>query len=192
VITKNVAEPYLQVDGNASSPFKNALYVSATHTAIGHKANLTDITVSHSNDAGKSWSTSTVVRSSGLIVSGLSNLAIAADGSAYVTWMSCRVRGVDGAATCGGTKATMWIASSSDGGGSWSTPHMVTTARLAPDLFADSPYGLLPNTSLPITNIPVVAVDTTTYSNSGNIYVAFYSYDGIRMELGSRLLRTAA
>jgi Neuraminidase (sialidase) len=181
-----VQEPWLEIDRSPTSPFKNSLYLSASHLAIGHHANLYDITVSHSKNSGSTWTTKTVNRSSGITVTGLSHLAISNNGTVFVTWLSCKVTGSEGDATCGGTRATFWISSSSDGGNTWTPPRAVTTALLAPDLFAYTKYGLLPNTStsVPVLDIPVVAVDNTSLSSSGNLYVAFYNYNGTHLQVG--------
>jgi hypothetical protein len=183
LVLKNAVKPWLEIDTNAGSPFRNTLYVAATHYSVAPLSYFEDITVSHSNDGGKTWNSQAIDRKRLPLVNNLSDLAIARDGTVYVTWLSCKLRGGDGS-TCGGSLATLWISSSVDGGNTWSAPINVAETRLAPDPFAYSTYGLLPGTQAPVTNIPVVAVDDSSQPTAGNVYVAFYNYNGTQMQLG--------
>lgn len=172
-------KPWLEVDTNANSPKKNALYVSMTEF---YSNNDSQIAVSHSTDGGKTWklvnvSTRQVWPNS---VDQFSDMAIGQDGTVYLTWQRCPVTGPSG--DCGGTTATMYISKSTDGGNTWSQESKIWSVNLAPDN-CGAFYGCLPNTSERVSNIPVVAIDNSASATNGRLYVANYNWTGSFMQV---------
>jgi Neuraminidase (sialidase) len=172
-------KPWLELDTNPASPFANSLYVSVTQFAGNNDS---QISVSHSRDGGKTWVSKLVgTRERFPNVAQFSDLAVGADGTVYVTWQRCRANGP--ASDCGGTTARMVISKSTDGGDTWSTPILITTANLVPDTCFCAFYGSLPNTSERVANIPAIAVDNSTRPTAGNLYVVFYHWTGTQMQV---------
>jgi hypothetical protein len=174
-----VDKDWLQVDDNPSSPFKNNVYISTTQFNSG--TTQSGIGVSHSSDGGATWTTVSVDPLQPTpFIDQFSDLAIAENGTVYVSWMRCSATGPTG--DCGGTTATFYISKSTDGGSTWSTPTAIATASLAPDTCGDY-YGTLPNTCERVSNIPVIAVDNSSGAHKGNIYATFYNWTGTFMQV---------
>ena len=163
--------PWLEVDQNPGSPRKGAVYISATK--FNQSNSTQQIVVSHSTDRGQTWTQVPIddVQSTGAYVDGFSNLAIGSNGEVYVAWMRC----VIGSSYCAGSKGTMYLSKSKDGGSTWSAPHRIHNVNLAPG-GCGAFYGCLPNTSLQVGNFPVIAVDTSRTSSNGRLYVVDYSW----------------
>lgn len=166
-----VDKPWLEVDGTASSPCANTLYVSATQFASN---NNTQISVSHSKAFG-AWTTVPVDPVQIYpALDQFSDLAIGSDGTVYLSWMRCTANGPAG--DCGGTTATFMFSKSTDCGKTWSQPTQITTASLAPDN-CGAFYGCLPHTSERVSNIPAIAIDNSSNKKTkGHLYVTTYSY----------------
>jgi hypothetical protein len=195
-----VDRDWLQVDDHPRSPHANALYLSTTQFQEGGETGST-IAVSHSTDGGLTWSTSVVDTVQTFpVVDQFSDLAIAKDGTVYVTWLRCTATGpLD---DCADTVATFYLSKSTDGGITWSTPTPITTAHLTPNTCIKSVlpgngfYGCLPNTPDRMSNFPVIGVqnaDTMTgqESSSANcscrraahLFVVFYNWTGTFMQV---------
>lgn len=171
-------KPWLWVDDNASSPYASALYISVTQF---DSSNNTTITVSHSNDGGSTWTTVPVdTKQIYPSIDQFSDITTGKDGTVYATWMRCSATGPSG--DCGGTTASMMLSISKDGGNTWSTPSLITTANLAPDN-CGAFYGCLPNTFERVSNIPVIGVDNSNGKHAGNLYTAFYNWTGAYMQV---------
>jgi hypothetical protein len=170
---------WLQIDTNDLSDFVNDLYISATQFDT---SNDTQITVSHSNNGGTTF---TMVPVSSLAVypniNEFSDMAIGSNGTVYLTWMNCTANGPSG--DCGGTTANFMFSTSTDGGNTWSAPKAIFAAKLAPDPNQCCFYGALPNTNERVTNIPSIAVDSSGGAHNGNLYVAYYSWSGTFMRV---------
>lgn len=164
-------KPWLEIDTTATSPRVNALYISTTQ--FDTNSNST-IAVSHSTNAGSTWSPAVAVDSKQTFptVDQFSDLAIAKDGTVYVTWLRCSSSG----SGCGGTSATVLFSKSTDGGNTWIPPVTVGKVNLVPNP-CGAFFGCLPNAFDRIGNIPVVAVDNSTAATAGTIYIATYSYN---------------
>lgn len=169
-------KPWMQIDTSQTSPFKNTIYMSVTQ----FDASETNIvpTVSHSSDGGKTWSAPIALDTTQVFpaVDQFTDIATGADGTVYVTWMRCTATGPSG--DCGRTLATFYLAKSTDGGNTFSSPTVIATAGLAPDPGFCCFYGQLPNTDERISNIPVIAIDNSSGPNAGNLYVAYYTWKG--------------
>ena len=167
-------KPWLQVDDNPGSPHANALYISVTQ--FDATGNDSEISVSHSTNGGSTWTTTTVdpVQVFPPEVDQFSDLAIAKDGTVYVSWMRCAASG----GTCGGTLATLLLSKSTDGGNTWSKPAAIATVTLAPDHGSCCFYGALPNTFERVSEGPVIGIDNSSGPQAGNLYAAFYTWTG--------------
>jgi hypothetical protein len=167
------ANPWLAIDTNVGSPYLNSLYISAV-VVSGAYQNVNRLYVSHSNDGGATWQQ--VAVAVGQVFpkfDAYSNLAIAKDGTVYLTWMYCEAIG---SGYCGSQEtAYMVLSTSKDGGNTWSSPKLMATVTLLP--------GLLPNTNIGITNYPVIAVDNSNGPYAGNLYVVMYTWTGTYMRV---------
>jgi hypothetical protein len=168
--------PSVQVDNSSSSPYENAIYVSVTQ--FDDAVVESEITVSHSTNGGKTWTTTTVdpVQYKPE-VDQYSRLAIGLDGTVYVAWQRCAMTGPD--VNCAYTVADMMISQSSDGGNTWSTPVQIAAVMLAPETCGcNAFFGNLPNSNEPVANIPVLAIDNSTGEHAGNLYAVMYNLTG--------------
>jgi len=173
-------KPWLQIDTNVSSPHKNALYISVTQ--FDSTSTHDTITVSHSTNGGATWTTKAVDTTQILSsqVDQFSDLAIGKDGTVYVTWLRCPATGSAG--DCGGTTSKVYFSKSTDGGNTWSTPVVAATVKLAPDTCGGF-YGCVPHTSERVSDIPAIAIDNSTGTFSGHIYVVTYTWTGTYMKV---------
>jgi hypothetical protein len=167
----------LSVDASASSPNKNAIYISASQ----YDSNgVSRITASHSTDGGATWNT---VRVDGDQLSPsedrFTNTTVGADGTVYLTWLRCQVSGT----SCGGTTAHIMLSKSVDGGATWSKAARIAAVNLAPDACSCSNFGSLPNTSEPIGDVPVIAIDNSSSPTAGKLYLADYTWAGTYMKV---------
>lgn len=171
-------KPWLEADTNAGSPFENALYLSTTQFAPD---NSSQIWVAHSADGGKTWSDKAVSSLAGFPghANQFSDLTVGPDGTVYVTWLNCPTTGPAG--DCGGTVANIMISKSTDGGNTWSSEVRATTTHLVPDACMCAFYGNLPNTSDPVSNIPVNTVALS--GTSAVVYVTYYNWTGTQMRI---------
>ena len=169
-------KPWLHVDTTSTSHYKNHLYISATQF---DPSNNSEITVSHSANGGKSFTTVAVdAEQLYPIVDQFSDLAIGRDGAVYVSWMRCTANGPEG--DCGHTTATLLISKSTDGGMTWSTESPIASAALTKDS-CGAFFGCLPNTHEPVSEIPVIAIDNSSGPHAGTLYAAFYNWTGAYM-----------
>jgi hypothetical protein len=170
---------WMESDHGTASPRPGALYISVTQFNSGFTQDA--ISVAHSYDGGATWSDVQVDPTQNLSsqVDQFSDLAVANDGTVYVTWMRCPPTGPTG--DCGGTTAKMLISKSTNGGVTWSAATQITTATLAPDS-CGAYYGCVPGTNERVSNLPVVDVDHST----GAVYVAYYNYNGTTMQVKVR------
>lgn len=171
-------KPWLEVDTNPHSPFVNSLYVSVTQFDGSSDS---EISVSHSNDSGKTWTTKVVDTKQiyPTSVDQFSDLAVGADGTVYVSWQRCPANGPTG--DCGGTVAKMLLSKSTDGGNTWSSPVTVASPTLVPDSCGCAFYGSLPHTSERVSNIATNAVFGS--GATAKVYVSFYSWSSSQMQV---------
>jgi hypothetical protein len=175
-------KPWLQVDTTPTSPYANSLYVSVSQNS--YRNTLFEISVSHSNDEGKTWKT-TVVGTEQVFpqVEELTDMAIGSDGTVYLSWLHCTFLSGP-VSTCAGTPATYELSKSVDGGNTWSEPQAIFTTKLGPKTVGGlCGYGCLPNTKESIANIPVIAIDNSNGAHKGNLYVAYGSWTGTFMRV---------
>ena len=174
-----VDRPWLEIDTSPTSPYANTLYISATQFDASFDS---EISVSHSNDGGSTWTHVVVdVKQIFPAVDHFSDLAIGKDGVVYVSWMRCTANGPTG--DCGGTQAEMVFSKSTDGGNTWTSPSESTAFSLTPDNCFCAFYGNLPNTTEPVSEIPVIAVDNSSGSRAGALYVSGYNWTGQFMQV---------
>ena len=169
---------WMEIDTNPSSPFAGNIYISVTDFS---PSNSSQITVSHSTDGGTTFSTVKVGSPvNAPAVNQFTDLAIAKNGTVYVSYINCPGTGTTG--DCGGTSTKILVSKSTDGGNTWSTPVTATTVTLAPDS-CGAYYGCLPNTFERVSDIPVIAVDNSPGANSGHVYIALYNWTGAFMSV---------
>jgi hypothetical protein len=169
---------WMEIDTNPSSPHAGTIYISLTDFSSTSKS---QITVSHSTDNGATFSTVKIgTQTSVPAVNQFSDLAVAKDGTVYVSYIFCPGTGPTG--DCGSTTASILVSKSTDGGVTWSSPVTATTATLAPDS-CGAYYGCLPNTFERVSEIPVIAVDNSSGANAGHLYIAFYHWTGTFMSV---------
>jgi len=172
-------KPWLEIDTNPTSKFKNSLYISITQFDTSSNS---QITLTYSHNGGKTWKlgfTGPLQTFPGS-VDQFSDIAVGADGTVYLTWQRFPTTGPTG--DCGGTTATMYFTKSTNGGKTWAKPHAMFKAHLAPDS-CGAFYGCLPNTNERIADIPVIAVDNSTGAHKNNLYVAYYNWTGVYMKM---------
>jgi hypothetical protein len=172
-------KPWLAIDTGANSPDKNTIYISSTQFDA---ENNSQIYVTHSADGGQSWQ-SVAVASQAVWpqVDQFSDLAIGANGTVYVSYMSCTATGP--AKDCGDRAALLYVEQSTDGGNTWSAPVLMATMGLAFDNCLCAFFGNLPNTLDPISEIPLIAIDNSSGAHAGEMYFSAYSWNGEFMQL---------
>jgi hypothetical protein len=154
------------VDNNPTSPFANAIYVSSTQYG---NFNGVHLTVSRSKDGGATWQLATVARmpkTFGIYSEGFSHLAVGNDGTLYLSWMESP----NGTFT----PNKMKFAKSIDGGKTWSVSVLVYSATAV---------NAIPNTSVFRADSPVIAVDNSSGRFAGRLYITFYNWTGILMQV---------
>ncbi len=172
--------PFLRVDNSAASPYTNAVYVSVTQ--FDSKVVESEISVSHSNDNGNTWTTTTVDPIQYKpIVDQFSRLAVGSDGTVYVAWQRCAMTGQN--INCAGTAAQMLLSKSTDGGNTWSAPVTIANVNLVPDTCDCAFFGNLPHTNEPVANMPVIGIDDSKGPHAGNLYTVFYNWTGTQMRV---------
>jgi hypothetical protein len=172
-------KPWLEVDTNSASPFKNALYVSTTQFAANSN---TQIWVSHSTNGGSTW---TSVAASALgtypsIVNQFSDLAVGADGTVYLNWIACPPSNGN-PPYCGGQRSSVMFSKSTDGGNTWSTPSLAATVTLVTDPSGCCFYGQLPNTSERVSDLPSNGVFGS--GSTAKVFIGVYNWTGTQMQL---------
>jgi hypothetical protein len=173
-------KPWMEIDTNPGSPFVNSIYISVTQFN-GPQTSIVP-TVSHSNDGGATWTTKAVDATQAFPnIDQFTDLAIGTDGTVYVSWMRCNASGADGG--CSGTVSTLYLSKSTDGGNTWSSPVVIATPTLAPDPDVCCFYGALPNTDERLSNIPAIAIDNSTGTHKGNLYVTYYNWTGSQLRV---------
>jgi len=172
-----VDKPWLQIDDGATSPRKDAMYVSTT----GFDPNSNSaMVVAHSTNNGSSWSSVMVDAVAFPIVDQFTDLAVGSDGTVYLSWMRCSATGPTG--DCGGTTSAIMFSKSTDGGVTWTVPITIAAANLAPDS-CGAFYGCLPNTSERVSNVPPIDVDRSGGQFNNHLYVAYYNWTGTQMQV---------
>lgn len=171
-----VDKDWLQIDTGATSPRKDALYISTTQFGTGLNSS---IVVSHSTDHGATFKNVLVDSQTGSVIDQFSDLAIDPKGNLYVSWLQCPPTGPT--SDCGGTVSKLLMSKSTDGGVTWSKIVTIATVNLAPDS-CGAFYGCLPGTSERISDIPSIAVDP---AKSTHLSAVFYSYTGAYMQVES-------
>jgi hypothetical protein len=171
----NSDKTWLAIDKTPSSRFVNNVYVSLTDFGVSARL----IVVSHSADGGKTWKAATVDTVAGNTNDEFTALAIARDGTVFVSWMRCTENSND---DCAGTQASFWISKSTDGGTKWSKPVQIATAMLQPSDIGGF-YGTLPNTRERVFDILVLAIDNSSGAHAGTLYAVIYNWTGTFMQV---------
>jgi hypothetical protein len=161
VIDRSVGQ-WLAVDTSPSSHVSGILY----STSLEFSLRSLYVVVSHSRDGGQTWATDRLDRASSehAMSIGTGGLAVARDGTVYVTWTHCKLTVSEGGCRTG----RIYFARSTDGGKTWSVPLEIAHPR----------YGHLTGGGEIIfpTYTPWIATDNSTGPYSGNIYLSFPSF----------------
>ena len=170
-------KPWMEVDTHTTSPFVNNIYVSGTQFAFSSNS---EISVSVSSDHGATWTTKAIDTQQHFptAVDQFSDIAIGDDGTVYVNWIRCPANGPSG--DCGGTTASIMFSKSSDGGATWSTAAVAATTKLAPDPNFCCFYGMLPNTSERVSDIPANAAKGS--GSTASVYATYYNWTGTMLQ----------
>jgi hypothetical protein len=172
-------KPWLAIDTGANSPYKNAIYISSTQFDA---ENDSQIYVTYSDDGGQTWqSVAAASQAEYPAVNQFSDLAIGANGTVYLSYLSCVADGK--AKDCGDTAGSLYFTQSTDGGNTWATPVLMATMGLDFDSCLCAFFGNLSNTSEPMSEIPVIAIDNSNGPHAGELYFAAYTWTGIFMQL---------
>ena len=168
---------WLQIDDNPGSPHANTIYISVTQFDKNFN---THISVTHSYDGGKTWTTVDVdtKQQAQLSLDQFSDLAVGRDGTVYVTWLRCK----RAQSHCAHNQASLYFSRSSDGGSTWSTPLIMTTVKLAPAT-CGAYFGCLPHSGVRVSEIPAIDVDTSGGPFAGRLYTVLYNWTGAYMQV---------
>jgi hypothetical protein len=153
-------EPVIEADTGGSSPYRGRVYVAANQDDDGDSG----LTVSRSADGGRSWKTVVVLPGQGM--HGHPDLAIAADGAVYLSYVRCT--NWDGS-TCTRDPADVDVVRSVDGGVTWSPPVRATSVILPRGI--NYTFGKLLHTQDQLNNIASMAVDGSSGPFAGRLYV---------------------
>ncbi len=172
-------KPWMEIDTNTASSFKNNIYVSSTQFG-GSSGSDSEIAVSHSTDGGKTFSTVVVdtLQTYPGTVDQFSDMAVGSDGTVYINWLRCPTTGPTG--DCGDTVSNIMFSKSTDGGKTWSKAASIATTTLVPDA-AGGFYGTLPNTGERVSNIPANGVLGS--GPTAKVYAVFYNWTGTQMQV---------
>jgi hypothetical protein len=161
----------LAVDQSPSSPHLNAVYISC---AVGtfRPPFVQQLAVAHSYDGGATWQQVAVTPPTNSAENSNTSITIGRDGTVYVTWMYC----IGGQSLCdNNTKGYVVFSKSEDGGNTWSKPGLIMPVGLV------YPLPNTENTFIPDT--PAIAVDNSSGSYAGSLYVVIYNWTGTFMQV---------
>ena len=161
---------WIAADWHAASPFRDRVYVTWTRFLFNAgNGNYTQSPIfeAHSSDGGATFSTPKSISGNVLYDQG-SRVFTGADGTVYAVW-----EGATRLSTLDGT----WLAKSTDGGATWSSPTLVSTL-VDVDNLADTAFR--------VNSFPAAAIGTdgtlytawTTDENGRNVVVYSTSTDG--------------
>ncbi|HEX8814585.1 MAG TPA: sialidase family protein [Terriglobales bacterium] len=158
-------ETHLAVDASPGSPHVGAVYASGVYGGGGR---YNQVIVSHSTDGGTTW-TQVPVDSVQKYPEedDFTRLAVGGDGTVYATWQNCTGTKTNG--NC--PTVRMLFSKSADGGNTWSPP--IQTAEVGMPLNWELP-NTNPNTA--VSNYPPIAVDKSSGTYAGSLYVVMYNY----------------
>ena len=168
-------ETHLAVDTGAGSPWVDSVYVSGIMwTDQGYK---NQVRVSHSTDGGTTWKQAAVEPVQSFPEEDdFTRMAVGKDGTVYIAWQRCRGKSGSGGGLC--PKMHMMFSKSTDGGNTWSPAQQIATVGM-PHIWG------LPHTRYRerVYNWPVIAVDNSEGTHSGNLYVAMYNWTGTFLQV---------
>jgi hypothetical protein len=161
---------WMAIDDSAASPYVNSVYISCVMVGpLSTNAN-NQVVVTRSTDGGATWqqaNVTTIQKSPARDF--YTAMAVGKDGTVYVTWEYCNQ---DNA--CDNGLVYIAFSKSTDGGNTWSKPRLVVPVNLI--------YPL-PNTQIFVPETPAIAVDDSSGSQAGNLYVTMYNWTGSFMQV---------
>jgi hypothetical protein len=159
-------ETSLAVDTSPGSPRVNTLYVSGVMWSDqGYK---NQVLISHSTDGGATWKQAAADPvQKDPAHDDFTRITVGKDGTVYLTWMRCVRSSSD---FCRNNIADMMFSKSTDGGNTWSPPHVMATVTTNWEL---------PNSNqVRIYNYPVIAIDNSNGPCAGRLHVAMNTWTG--------------
>jgi hypothetical protein len=166
--------PMIAVDDGPDSPFRGRVYVAWSRFDLdlgslwrdpdAAEVDFLRVTalISHSDDHGRRWSRPEVLESTGQPLE--VRLAIAGDGVVYAAWRSF------------GSGGVFLARSQRSGGVDFGAPLLVAPAIVRPDQSCHSARAKIPaQPERCVSSNPVVAVDRSSGSRSGRVYVVWGS-----------------
>jgi probable HAF family extracellular repeat protein len=175
-----VGKPWMQIDTGATSPRRNAMYISAVQlnaTCLTTFDGCVELmSVSRSKDAGRTWTTVPIGGSNRFPdINCCGDLAIGKDGTLYHSWVRCER--VSLVTTC--AIAQMLVARSADGGDTWSKEVVIHRVHVARNSHGCGTgfWGCLPNRPAEdVDAYPAIAIDNSTGPNAGTLYEVDYTF----------------
>jgi len=174
---------FLTLDSNPASPFANRLYVSSVLIGPLGDNSKNQVAVSHSGDGGSTWTVVPVGPEQTFPASdAYTDMAVEKDGTVYVAWQHCADSGRD--VGCSDREVYTLFSKSTDGGGTWSSPKIITKIDRGTSL-CQCASGILPNSNtIRVYNYPALAIDNSVGPHAGTVYVSMYSWTGTYMRVG--------
>ena len=153
-------KPAIAVDAASASPHVNRVYVVWSHLS---RRLASSIVISHSDDQGRTWSRPAKVSRGGddLIYA---NVAVARNGTVYVTWTD-------------NSRYTVRIARSTDGGDHFGPEQQVAAFTVIPIPHCGIGIVIRADPRSCIQANPIVSVDTSGGPYSGRVYVSYTGTD---------------
>ena len=152
---------HLAVDTSVSSRWVNSVYVSGV--VVSDQGVKNQVLVAHSSGEGDTWTQVAVdVVQKYPASDNLTRIAVAKNGTVYVTWLRC-------SSPC--QAGQIMLSTSTDGGNTWSSPKRIAQVEMPTD-------WQLPNTFERVYNYPSVAVDNSDGPYVGTVYVVMYTWTG--------------
>ena len=172
VVRQNYVPSYcwMAVDDSATSPYMNSVYISCVMVGPLNNNSDNQVVVTHSRDGGATWQQVNVAPvQKSPARDRYTAMTVGEDGAVYVTWEYCNQNNA-----CDNGTVDMAFSKSTDGGHTWSKPKLVAPVNLI--------YPV-PNTQIFVPNTPAIAVDNSSSSHSGNLYVVMYNWTGTFMQV---------
>jgi hypothetical protein len=153
-------KPMITVDGSASSPHRNRVYVAWSRLSRG---TVFSVVLSHSDNGGRTWSPPVRVNRTGTEVT-YASIGVARNGTVYVAWTDI-------------SNFVVRIARSTDGGRHFGAEHQVAAFAIVTIPHCGLGIVIPAEPHSCIQANPTVSVDTSGGKYSGRVYVSYTGTD---------------